>query len=83
MSAPLLTHHAVVALVEPFARGGRHVDLAACERRERRLLFKPPATAGDAGAPNETLRLEVLERGAYRLTRMLERRDGAPATRRA
>ncbi|WP_162910341.1 hypothetical protein [Azohydromonas sediminis] len=78
-----LTRHDIVALAEPFARGGRRVDLAACERRERGLVFKAPATAGDAGAPNETLRLEVLERGVYGLTRRLECRDGAPATRQA
>ena len=83
MSAPPLSHHDILTLVEPFARRGRHVDLAASQRHERRLVFKPPAT-GDApaapDAPRETLQLEGLERGAYRLTRTLERRDGAQAT---
>jgi len=36
-----LTHHEIIGLVEPFARRGRHVDLGASQRHERRLVFKP------------------------------------------
>lgn len=35
-----LTHHEIMALVEPFARRGYHVDLAATNRQERRIAFK-------------------------------------------
>ena len=40
MPANPLTHHEILALVEPFTRHGRHVDLAASNRIERRLAFK-------------------------------------------
>lgn len=82
MSAPPLTHHEIVALVAPFARRGRHVDLAASDRSGRRLLFKPPAggaPAGD-GAARESLQLEVRNGGSYRLTRRLDGADGLQAT---
>ncbi|MBL8345802.1 MAG: hypothetical protein JNN03_10205 [Rubrivivax sp.] len=36
-----LTHHEIIGLVEPFSRRGRHVDLGASQRLERRLVFKP------------------------------------------
>jgi hypothetical protein len=36
-----LTHHDILALVGPFARGGRQVDLPASDRASRRLAFKP------------------------------------------
>lgn len=80
-SAPPLSHHEIVALVAPFARRGRHVDLAASERAERRLVFEPPA--GDdpsPGAPRETLQLDVRDGGSYRLTRRLVHADGLEAT---
>ena len=35
-----LTHHEIMSLVAPFARSGRHVDLAASDRPQRRLAFK-------------------------------------------
>ncbi len=83
MSAPPLSHHDIVALVEPFARRGRHVDLAASQRHERRLVFKPRALQGDephAGVPCDRLQLEDLGRGSYRMSRTLERADGLRAT---
>jgi hypothetical protein len=50
-----LTHHEIIALVEPFSRRGRHVDLGASQRLERRLVFKPlahgPQVLADLAAP--------------------------------
>jgi len=51
MSLPALTHHEIVRLVEPFARQGRLVDLAASDRSARRIAFRSldlPAEAPDA-----------------------------------
>jgi len=77
-----LTHHEILELVAPFARRGRHVDLAATDRLQRRVVFKPlkhPALqhpahqpeSGDSLQLRETLTLEDLGSGAYRLTRIL------------
>ena len=41
MSAPPLTHHEILALAAPFARAGWQVDLAASQRAERRIAFRP------------------------------------------
>jgi hypothetical protein len=43
MSLPPLTHHEIMAIVEPFTRGGRSVDLKASDRQQRQLAFKPKA----------------------------------------
>ncbi len=83
MPAPPLTHHAVLALVGPFARQGRHVDLAGSNRLERRLVFKPVEHRGAApGAPalRETLQLEVFGTGTCQLTRTLTRGASVRAT---
>lgn len=67
-----LTHHEILGLVGPFARRGRHVDLAATQRAERRLVFKAvdhPAAAGGLPALRESLVLENPHEGSYRLTR--------------
>jgi hypothetical protein len=78
MPAPPLTHHEILGLVEPFTRRGRHVDLAASERQERRLVFKPPA---DTPAElREDLQLECLGTGTRRLTRRITRADDLQAT---
>jgi hypothetical protein len=56
MATIALTHHEIVELVEPFARRGRHVDLAASDRSARKLVFKAiatPGTPGALGAPGE------------------------------
>lgn len=80
-SAPL-THHEIIELMEPFTRRGWHVDLAASDRLERRLIFvskpapatAPPAAAGGTptGAPRlrEALQLESHEGGHFVLTRV-------------
>jgi hypothetical protein len=78
-----LTHHEILGLVEPFTRRGRHVDLAASDRLERRLAFKPIEHAGDGPAApplREVLVLEHLESGAFRLTRVLTLPGGLEAT---
>lgn len=78
-SAAPLTHHQILALVGPFTRRGRHLDLTASRREDRRLVFRPRALPSPrAGLPplREELTLEVPERGDYRLIRGLS----APAT---
>ncbi len=82
MNALPLTHHDILELAAPFARGGRHVDLAASDRMERRLLFKPldHPREGDCPETREILKLESLGTGTCRLTRTLTRREGPPAT---
>jgi hypothetical protein len=68
------THHEILGLIEPFTRRGRHPDLAASNRLERRLAFKPlehlaPGTA--CPVLRETLVLEHRDHAEYRLTREL------------
>lgn len=62
MLAPIpLTHHQILALVQPFVRHGRAVDLAASDRLAQQLRFKPVAhPAGAEGKPAvvETLSLD-------------------------
>jgi hypothetical protein len=82
MTSHPLTHHEIFTLVEPFTRRGRHVDLAASDRIERRLLFKPFDHPGDtktASALRETLLLENPKPDRYRLTRTLRHPGGLEA----
>jgi hypothetical protein len=76
MAAPPLTHHDILAIVAPFARRGRHVDLAATQRNERRIAFKAIEREGET----ETLVLECYEHGHFELRRTLTRADGLAAT---
>lgn len=83
MSAPALTHHDILAIVEPFSRRGRRVDLAASDRAERIVVFKPqqmPGDGPDAPALREQLRLECRESGSYFLRRTLTQPNGMEAT---
>ena len=83
MPAQPLTHHEILALVEPFARRGRQVDLAASDRIGRCLVFKPidhPDLLPTLPAPRETLRLENGAPGVFRLTRLLAFGDGLEAS---
>ena len=83
MTPPPLTHHDILGLVEPFARVGRHVDLAASNRLERRLVFKPAEHAGDAagaGPLKEVLQLDSFGTGTFRLTRTLTHASWLQAT---
>jgi len=80
---PPLSHHEILPLAEPFARRGRQVDLAASDRAERRLVFKPvevsAASAGDA-ALQDTLSLDCRDTRRYVLTRTLSASGGLQAT---
>jgi hypothetical protein len=73
-----LSHHEIMALVGPFARSGRAVDLAASDRLARRLDFKPQ----DRLEPGvrEQLRLEGIGREGFSLRRTLTRPGCTPAT---
>ncbi len=81
MPLPPLSHHEIVALVEPFVRAGRQVDLAASQRLERRIAFRPREHAADGERPplRETLQLQSHEGGRFTLTRMLGAPDGQTA----
>ena len=83
MAAPPLTHHEILGLVAPFTARGRHVDLAASDRLERRLVFKGVTHAGDADGSPELLETLVLENGSvkdFRLTRHLRLPGSLEAT---
>jgi hypothetical protein len=83
MSAAPLTHHEIIEIVAPFTRRGRHLDLAASDRANRRLVFKPvehdvSGTAGGA-ALREHLELTNPRRGLWRLTRITASPQGPQA----
>jgi hypothetical protein len=86
MPAAPLTHHDILGLAEPYARRGRHLDLGASDRLKRHLAFKPMGHAdqGPQAPPlTETLLLEVLDSGNFRLTRTLTHASGLQAHLRA
>lgn len=77
-----LTHHEILALMAPFSRRGLHADLAASEREQRRLAFKPDVLPADDTRPvalTSSLCLEAAPAGArpgkHRLIRRV--RDGS------
>lgn len=77
-----LTHHQILALVAPFTRAGLQVDLAASQRLERRLAFRPiqhPAADGAHPALTETLWLHAPEGAPFTLRRVLTAADGLEA----
>lgn len=67
-----------MALAAPFARRGRHVDLAASDRMGRRLAFRETAVAEDP-ALKERLWLEDAPGGRHRLVRAITLPSGAVA----
>jgi hypothetical protein len=79
-----LTHHEILAIVEPFARRGRRVDLAASDRFARRIAFRDVERAADdaSGLPvlRESTALEPREGGGWRLVRTLAPTDGPAST---
>ena len=77
MAAQPLSHHEILALVEPFTRRGRRVDLAASDRLARRLAFAP--VEHETPALHESLALEHPGPGELRLTRTLRDANGVPA----
>lgn len=82
MTATPLTHHDILALVAPFSRSGRQVDLPACDRIQRRVVFKPRDRAADApglSGLSELLALEKVGQSSYRLTRTLVLASGLQA----
>jgi hypothetical protein len=86
MPSTPLTHHEIIGLVEPFARAGRHLDLPASDRAKRQLMFKTVehAATGALTQPlRETLLLECLDSGNFRLTRTLAHASGVQAQLRA
>jgi hypothetical protein len=76
-----LTHHEMLELVAPFARLGRHVDLPASDRLQRRVAFKAIEHPESADFPwlRDTLMLQDLGSGTYRLTRLLAPAGGPDA----
>ena len=81
-----LTHHEILGLVAPFTRRGRQVDLAASNRMERELRFRPADYGLDllAGVPvRETITLADLGDARYRLTRVVAPEGGPEARLRA
>jgi hypothetical protein len=77
-----LTHHEIIELVEPFARQGLRLDLAASDRLQRRLLFHSVERSVEpSGEPavRETLRLDGSGKDWWQLTRTLVIIDGADA----
>jgi hypothetical protein len=71
----------MLELVAPFARLGRHVDLAATDRLRRRVAFRPIEHCESADLPRlrETLTLEDSGSRSYRLTRLLTPAAGPDA----
>jgi hypothetical protein len=83
VAAPPLTHHEILGFVEPFARCGRRVDLAASNRVDRKLVFAPVEVAAELPSSpplRETLELDCRDSASFRLTRTLTRADGLLAT---
>lgn len=82
MTTAALSHHDIVRLVEPFARAGRPVDLAASDRAARRVVFRPrdvlPGPQGGS-AWRETLALDCSRQGLFVLQRTLVGPAGASA----
>jgi len=77
-----LSHHEILAVVAPFARRGRRVDLAATDRIARRIAFVPtdhPPDASGRPALRESLELESIQAGGWRLTRRLAIDDALQA----
>jgi hypothetical protein len=69
-----LTHHEIISLIEPFTRRGHRPDLAASNRLDRKLIFKPVdrgSEISNAASLRETLELESRAPNTYRLTRRL------------
>ena len=75
-----LTHHAILALAEPFARSGRTLDLAASDRAARRLVFRSaPVDAGLGPAGHSQFTLDCAANMGYSLTREACQHSGPPA----
>jgi hypothetical protein len=76
---PALTHHEIVALVEPLVRAGRRVDLAASDRDARRIALRGVERPGTPPL-HEALSLDCRQPQRLVLERTLTRPDGVAAT---
>ncbi len=78
MSSHPLTHHEILALIEPFSRLGYQADLASSQRLDRRLVFRPVEHAGDSRPCRIIETLVLVSRGAnaFRLERHLAATGG-------
>jgi len=77
-----LSHHEILGLVGPFTHRDRHVDLAASDRRNRSLTFKPRLHADlpePGAALTEVLVLENPAPEQFRLVRTLTGPEGLQA----
>jgi hypothetical protein len=83
MDTAPFTHHEILALVEPFARRGRRVDLAASDRVARLIAFRPIEHAAREGVPahRETLSLAQQPAGGWQLVRTLGAAGEGPVAR--
>ncbi len=78
-----LTHHQILGLVAPFSRRGRQVDLAASDRAQRQLRFKPishPNLPREGESLTETLILEHPSDDQFCLRRILTDGTGLSST---
>ena len=78
-----LTHHAILGLVAPFTERGRQLDLAASDRAQRQLRFKPsvhPDLPSAGESLTETLTLDNPEPEHFRLRRVVSDEAGLSST---
>ncbi len=54
-TAPPLSHHDILGLVEPFSRQGLKLDLPASDRMARRLVFRPAPCETNAAAETDAV----------------------------
>jgi len=80
MSSQPLTHHEILALIEPFSRLGYQADLVASQRLDRRLVFRPIEHQAESRRSRIVETLVLISRGAnaLRLERHLAA-DGGPS----
>lgn len=78
-----LTHHQILELVAPFSRRGYQADLAASDRAQRQLKFKPVSHRDlpvDGETLTETLILDHPHDDHFRLQRILRDAAGLGST---
>ncbi|MFP4247243.1 MAG: hypothetical protein ACLFQ1_08695 [Halochromatium sp.] len=78
-----LTHHAILDLVAPFTERGCQLDLAASDRAQRQLRFKPilhPDLPSAGASLTETLILDNPEPEHFRLRRLVSDEAGLSST---
>jgi hypothetical protein len=78
MSSQPLTHHEILALIEPFSRRGYQADLGASQRLDRRLAFRPVEHDADAVPRRIVETLVLVSQGgtSFRVERHLAAIDG-------